>query len=86
MFLSNTNLNIITHSYILYFGTNSICDCFFHYWLLRCLGWRKKESKTITGEQNLKDIHNNYMLQMQSLINQRAIEAPNPKKQWWKFW
>ena len=36
--------------------------------------------------QDLKAMHNNYMLQVQSLINQRAIEAPNPKKQWWKFW
>ena len=36
--------------------------------------------------QDLKAMHNNYMLQMQSLINQRAIEAPNPKKSWWKFW
>lgn len=36
--------------------------------------------------QTLKDIHNNYMLQMQSLINQRAIEAPGTKKPWWKVW
>lgn len=36
--------------------------------------------------QDLKAMHNIYMLQVQSLINQRAIEAPNPKKQWWKFW
>jgi hypothetical protein len=25
------------------------------------------------------------MLQMQTLINQRAIEAPGAKK-WWRFW
>lgn len=36
--------------------------------------------------QTLKDIHNNYMLQVQSLINQRAIEAPGAKRQWWKIW
>lgn len=36
--------------------------------------------------QDLKAMHNNYMLQMQSLINQRAIEAPGAKKPWWKVW
>ena len=36
--------------------------------------------------QDLKAIHNNYMLQVQSLINQRAIEAPGTKKPWWKVW
>lgn len=36
--------------------------------------------------QDLKDIHNNYMLQMQTLINQRAIEAPGAKRPWWKLW
>lgn len=36
--------------------------------------------------QDLKAMHNNYMLQMQSLINQRAIEAPGAKRQWWKIW
>jgi FtsZ-binding cell division protein ZapB len=36
--------------------------------------------------QDLKAMHNNYMLQVQTLINQKAIEAPNPKRQWWKLW
>lgn len=36
--------------------------------------------------QDLKEMHNNYMLQIQSLINQRAIEAPNSKRPWWKIW
>ena len=36
--------------------------------------------------QDLKTMHNNYMLQVQSLINQRAIEAPGTKKPWWKVW
>ena len=40
----------------------------------------KKDKDTI---QNL---YNNYMLQMQTLINQRAIEAPGAKKPWWRFW
>jgi predicted nucleic acid-binding Zn-ribbon protein len=37
-------------------------------------------------EDDLKAMHNNYMLQMQTLINQKAIEAPGEKKPWWKFW
>ena len=40
----------------------------------------KKDKDTI---QNL---YNNYMLQMQTLINQKSIEAPGAKKQWWRFW
>ena len=36
--------------------------------------------------EDLKAIHNNYMLQMQTLINQKAIEAPGAKKPWWRFW
>lgn len=37
-------------------------------------------------EQDLKSMHNNYMLQMQTLINQKAIEASGAKKPWYKFW
>ncbi len=37
-------------------------------------------------EQDLKAMYNNYMLQMQTLINQKAIEAPGTKKPWWRFW
>jgi Arc/MetJ-type ribon-helix-helix transcriptional regulator len=37
-------------------------------------------------EEDLKKVHNNYMLQMQTLINQKAIEAPGAKKPWYKFW
>jgi Arc/MetJ-type ribon-helix-helix transcriptional regulator len=37
-------------------------------------------------EEDLKETHRNYMLQVQSLINQKAIEAPGAKKQWWRFW
>lgn len=36
--------------------------------------------------EDIKQIYGNYMVQMQTLINQKAIEAPNPKRQWWKFW
>jgi hypothetical protein len=38
-------------------------------------------------EEDLKKVHNNYMLQVQTLINQKAIEAPGAqKKPWFKFW
>jgi hypothetical protein len=40
----------------------------------------KKDKDTI---QNL---YNNYMMQMQTLINQKAIEAPGSKRPWWRFW
>jgi predicted nucleic acid-binding Zn-ribbon protein len=37
-------------------------------------------------EEDLKQMHNNYFLQVQTLINQKAIEAPRAKKPWWQFW
>ena len=37
-------------------------------------------------EQDLKQMHSNYMLQMQTLINQKTIESPGAKKPWWRFW
>jgi Leu/Phe-tRNA-protein transferase len=40
----------------------------------------KKELET------LQNMHNNYMMQMQTLINQKAIEVPGSKKPWWRFW
>ena len=36
--------------------------------------------------QDMKELHSNYMLQVQTLINQKAIEAPNSKRPWWKVW
>ena len=42
--------------------------------------------KAAQDKEDLKSIHNNYMLQMQTLITQRAIEAPGAKKPWWRFW
>ena len=36
-------------------------------------------------KDDLKETHTNYMIQMQTLINQKSIEAPGVKK-WWKFW
>lgn len=37
-------------------------------------------------KEDLKNTYNNYFLQVQTLINQKAIEAPGAKKQWWRFW
>lgn len=42
--------------------------------------------KASQREEDLKNMHNNYFLQVQTLINQKAIEAPGNKKTWWKFW
>lgn len=36
--------------------------------------------------EDFKSMHSNYMLQMQTLINQKAIEAPGAKKPWYRFW
>jgi hypothetical protein len=35
---------------------------------------------------NTQETHRNYMMQMQTLINQKSIEAPGSKKPWWRFW
>lgn len=37
-------------------------------------------------EEYLKTLYNNYIRQMQTLIQQKAIEAPGTKKPWWKIW
>ena len=42
--------------------------------------------KAAQDKEDLKSIHNNYMLQMQTLITQKAIEVPGAKKPWWRFW
>jgi len=42
--------------------------------------------KSSQREEDLKQMHNNYFLQVQTLINQKAIEAPGAKKKWWQFW
>ena len=38
------------------------------------------------GLEDYKKMHNNYMLQVQTILNQKAIEAPGTKKPWWRFW
>jgi hypothetical protein len=47
---------------------------------------QKELDKAGQREDDLKETHRNYMLQMQTLINQKAIEAPGAKKKWWQFW
>ena len=37
-------------------------------------------------KETIQNLYNNYMLQMQTLIKQRSIEAPGAKKPWWRFW
>lgn len=53
----------------------------------------KKHNLTIKEEldksgqrkEDLKQMHNNYFVQGPTLINQKAIEAPEEKKMW-EFW
>ena len=44
----------------------------------------KEDLKTMYNK--LQDTYNNYMAQMQTLINQKSIEVPGAKKPWWRFW
>lgn len=55
----------------------------------------REHNQTLKGEleeakrdkEDLKTTYNNYFLQVQTLINQKAIEAPGEKKKpFWKFW
>ena len=47
---------------------------------------KEELSKSGQREEDLKQMHNNYFLQVQTLINQKAIEAPGATKHWWRFW
>jgi len=48
---------------------------------------KDRHIESLKGElDNLRSVHNNYMVQVQTLINQKAIEAPGSKKRWWRFW
>lgn len=54
----------------------------------------EKHNSTLKGElekahrdkETTQNLYDNYMRQMQTLIQQKAIEAPGEKKKWWKFW
>ena len=46
-----------------------------------------KHIETLKKElENSQETHRNYMMQVQTLINQKAIEAPGTKKKWWNLW
>ena len=47
---------------------------------------RAELEKAERDKEDLKTTYNNYFLQVQTLINQKSIEAPGSKKPWWRFW
>jgi seryl-tRNA synthetase len=47
---------------------------------------KEDREKAEKDKEDLKNTYNNYFLQVQTLINQKAIEGPGNKKAWWKFW
>ena len=62
--------------------------------LQRLVEEKEKQNDTLNRElekaerdkEDLKATYVNYFKQVQSLINQKAIEAPGSKKPWYKFW
>jgi len=53
----------------------------------RHIGTLQKElDKAGQDKDDIKKTFDNYMVQVQKLINQKAIEAPRAKKPWWKIW
>lgn len=47
---------------------------------------KKELDKAKQDKDDLKKTFDNYMVQVQTLINQKSIEAPGTKKPWWRFW
>jgi Chromosome segregation ATPases len=47
---------------------------------------KEELAKAERDKEDLKVTYANYFAQVQTLINQKAIEAPGEKKKWWKFW
>jgi len=48
---------------------------------------KAEREKAERDKEDLKNTYNNYFLQVQTLINQKAIEAPGEKKKpFWMFW
>jgi chromosome segregation ATPase len=47
---------------------------------------QKELEKAERREVYFEEMHNNYMMQVQTLINQKQIVAPGTKKSWWRFW
>jgi hypothetical protein len=46
----------------------------------------KEIENTRQDQEAIQNLYDNYMRQMQTLINQKAIEVPGAKKPWWRFW
>ena len=47
----------------------------------------ERHNETLKKELEIsQETHRNYMMQMQTLITQKQIEAPGAKKPWWRFW
>lgn len=46
----------------------------------------KELDRASQREDNLKTMFNNHVMQVQTLINQKAIEVPGAQKSWWRFW
>jgi hypothetical protein len=42
--------------------------------------------KAHQDKEAIQNLYDNYMRQMQTLITQKAIEAPGANKPWWRFW
>ncbi len=47
---------------------------------------KRELAKANQDKDDLKKTFDNYMVQVQTLINQKAIEVPGTKKPWWRFW
>lgn len=47
---------------------------------------KRELKKAGQDKEDIKKTFDNYMVQVQTLINQKAIEAPGEKKPWWRFW
>jgi|SRR5271157_1708237 len=47
---------------------------------------KRELQKASQDKEDIKKTFDNYMVQVQTLINQKAIEAPGAKKPWWRFW
>jgi len=47
---------------------------------------QKELEKAERREIYFEEMHNNYMMQVQTLINQKQIVSPGAKKPWWRLW
>ncbi|HEY3362155.1 MAG TPA: hypothetical protein VGK06_10145 [Methanosarcina sp.] len=47
---------------------------------------KEELEKAHQDKESVQNLYDNYMRQMQTLIQQKAIEAPGEKKKWWKLW